>query len=170
MLFVLHSCLFCRNDCNVVFYEHVLLSCFSANLISFKMCGILVLSSLLHCLLMWQKNLGSVSSLSQQNQKANSKPPLPNSAASQFRKGAYHESLDFVHALCETYFGLVDVFPIEDRKCALCEVGSLVMSLWIFLLVALWFTLVFCCWYVMPICPVPCRDQFPCDWSSNWWR
>ncbi|CAO2836867.1 unnamed protein product [Amaranthus hypochondriacus] len=68
-----------------------------------------------------EKNLGSVSSLSQQNQKANPKPPLPNSAASQFRKGAYHESLDFVHALCETSFGLVDVFPIEDRKCALCE-------------------------------------------------
>lgn len=68
-----------------------------------------------------EKNLGSVGSPSQQNQKTNLKPPLPNSAISQFRKGAYHESLDFVHALCETSFGLVDVFPVEDRKCALRE-------------------------------------------------
>ncbi|KNA16840.1 hypothetical protein SOVF_085540 [Spinacia oleracea] len=68
-----------------------------------------------------EKNLGSVGSPSQQNQKTNSKPPLPNGAASQFRKGAYHESLEFVHALCETSFGLVDVFPVEDRKCALRE-------------------------------------------------
>ena len=57
------------------------------------------------------------------NEKTNSKPPLPNSAASQFRKGAYHESLDFVHALCETSYGLVDVFPMEDRKSELREVN-----------------------------------------------
>lgn len=43
---------------------------------------------------------------------------------SQFRKGAYHESLDFVQTLCETSFGLVDVFPVEDRKSALREVIS----------------------------------------------
>lgn len=52
---------------------------------------------------------------------SNAKPPLPNSA-SQYRKGTYHESLDFVQSLCETSYGLVDIFPIEDRKDALCEV------------------------------------------------
>ncbi|XP_061355092.1 phosphatidylinositol 4-kinase beta 1-like [Gastrolobium bilobum] len=56
----------------------------------------------------------------QQNDKLRTKPPLPINP-SQFRKGAYHESLDFVLSLCETSFGLVDVFPIEDRKCALLE-------------------------------------------------
>ncbi|KAK7282337.1 hypothetical protein RIF29_11020 [Crotalaria pallida] len=56
----------------------------------------------------------------QGNEKLGSKPPLPFSP-SQFRKGAYHESLDFVLSLCETSFGLVDVFPIEDRKHALHE-------------------------------------------------
>lgn len=56
-----------------------------------------------------------------QSENSNSKPPLPNHCTSQFRKGAYHESLDFVHTLCETSFVLVDVFPIEDRKSALCE-------------------------------------------------
>lgn len=56
----------------------------------------------------------------QQNENSNARPPLPNNA-SQFRKGTYHESLDFVHSLCETSYGLVDVFPIEDRKSALCE-------------------------------------------------
>ncbi|KAJ6991158.1 phosphatidylinositol 4-kinase beta 1-like [Populus alba x Populus x berolinensis] len=56
----------------------------------------------------------------QQNEKSNTKPPLPNTAEL-FRKGAYHESLDFVMTLCETSYGLVDVFPVEDRKSALCE-------------------------------------------------
>ncbi|GFP93219.1 phosphatidylinositol 4-kinase beta 1 [Phtheirospermum japonicum] len=59
-------------------------------------------------------------SLKQGTEKANAKPPLPNSAA-QLRKGTYHESLDFVQTLCETSYGLVDVFPVEDRKTALCE-------------------------------------------------
>ncbi|XVF14897.1 hypothetical protein REPUB_Repub09cG0100000 [Reevesia pubescens] len=57
----------------------------------------------------------------QQNDRSNAKPPLPNNSASQFRKGAYHDSLDFVLSLCETSYGLVDVFPIEDRKTALRE-------------------------------------------------
>ncbi|XP_041003198.1 phosphatidylinositol 4-kinase beta 1-like isoform X2 [Juglans microcarpa x Juglans regia] len=57
----------------------------------------------------------------QRSEKSNAKPPLPNDTASQFRKGAYHESLDFVQSLCETSYGLVDVFPVEDRKSALCE-------------------------------------------------
>ncbi|KAL3654715.1 Phosphatidylinositol 4-kinase beta 1 [Castilleja foliolosa] len=56
----------------------------------------------------------------QGTEKSNDKPPLPNSAA-QLRKGTYHESLDFVQTLCETSYGLVDVFPVEDRKTALCE-------------------------------------------------
>ncbi|KAK6924246.1 Phosphatidylinositol 3-/4-kinase, catalytic domain [Dillenia turbinata] len=54
-------------------------------------------------------------------EKLTSKPPLPNNSVSQFRKGAYHESLDFVQSLCETSYGLVDVFPIEDRRSALLE-------------------------------------------------
>ncbi|KAF5480612.1 hypothetical protein F2P56_001348 [Juglans regia] len=57
----------------------------------------------------------------QRSEKSNAKPPLPSDTASQFRKGAYHESLDFVQSLCETSYGLVDVFPVEDRKSALCE-------------------------------------------------
>ncbi|KAE9602776.1 putative 1-phosphatidylinositol 4-kinase [Lupinus albus] len=56
----------------------------------------------------------------QQSEKSSTDPPLPTSQ-SQFRKGAYHNSLEFVRSLCETSFGLVDVFPIEDRKSALCE-------------------------------------------------
>ncbi|KAM2710718.1 hypothetical protein FF1_047047 [Malus domestica] len=57
----------------------------------------------------------------QQNEKSSVKPPLPNGTTSQYRKGAYHESLDFVQSLCETSYGLVDIFPIEDRKSALRE-------------------------------------------------
>ncbi|KAL5145929.1 Phosphatidylinositol 4-kinase beta 1 [Glycine soja] len=56
----------------------------------------------------------------QRNEKSGTKPPLPINP-SQFRKGAYHESLDFVLTLCDTSFGLVDVFPVEDRKHALHE-------------------------------------------------
>nr|GMD56537.1 phosphatidylinositol 4-kinase beta 1-like isoform X1 [Ipomoea batatas] len=56
-----------------------------------------------------------------QHDKPTSKPPLPNNGVSQIRKGAYHESLEFVQSLCDTSYGLVDVFPIEDRKSALCE-------------------------------------------------
>ncbi|XVE83332.1 hypothetical protein DITRI_Ditri16bG0080400 [Diplodiscus trichospermus] len=57
----------------------------------------------------------------QQNDSSSAKPPLPNNSVSQFRKGAYHESLKFVLSLCDTSYGLVDVFPIEDRKAALRE-------------------------------------------------
>ncbi|KVH88324.1 Armadillo-type fold, partial [Cynara cardunculus var. scolymus] len=60
-------------------------------------------------------------SLKQRNDKSNLKPPLPTMTASQFRKGTYHESFDFVLSLCETSYGLVDVFPVEDRKRALYE-------------------------------------------------
>uniref|UniRef100_A0A7N0UXX4 1-phosphatidylinositol 4-kinase n=1 Tax=Kalanchoe fedtschenkoi TaxID=63787 RepID=A0A7N0UXX4_KALFE len=54
-------------------------------------------------------------------EKSAAKPPLPNNSSSQFRKGAYHESLDFVQTLCDTSFGLIDIFPVEDRKSALRE-------------------------------------------------
>ncbi|CAA7027081.1 unnamed protein product [Microthlaspi erraticum] len=57
----------------------------------------------------------------QRNDNPSAKPPLPNSTAAQFRKGAYHESLEFVHALCETSYDLVDIFSTEDRKTALRE-------------------------------------------------
>ncbi|XP_021899784.1 phosphatidylinositol 4-kinase beta 1-like [Carica papaya] len=57
----------------------------------------------------------------QQNENSTTKPPLPINTPAQFRKGAYHESLDFVQSLCETSYGLVDIFPIEDRKIALRE-------------------------------------------------
>ncbi|KAK9167145.1 hypothetical protein Scep_002336 [Stephania cephalantha] len=57
----------------------------------------------------------------QKNDKAHVKPPLPNNTTSQLRKGTYHVSLDFVQSLCDTSYGLVDVFPIEDRKSALRE-------------------------------------------------
>ncbi|XP_051140812.1 phosphatidylinositol 4-kinase beta 1-like isoform X2 [Andrographis paniculata] len=67
-----------------------------------------------------KSNLIFTGSLKQQHKKQNDKPPLPDNA-SHYRKGAYHESLDFVQALCETSYGLVDVFPVEDRKTALRE-------------------------------------------------
>ncbi|KAF8377111.1 hypothetical protein HHK36_030484 [Tetracentron sinense] len=57
----------------------------------------------------------------QRNEKSHSKPPLPNNITCQIRKGTYHASLEFVHSLCETSYGLVDIFPIEDRKSALLE-------------------------------------------------
>ncbi|KAF6170481.1 hypothetical protein GIB67_031889 [Kingdonia uniflora] len=57
----------------------------------------------------------------QQTDTSHPKPPLPNNITSQIRKGAYHVSLDFVQSLCDTSYGLVDIFPIEDRKSALHE-------------------------------------------------
>ncbi|XP_050363612.1 phosphatidylinositol 4-kinase beta 1-like isoform X2 [Argentina anserina] len=57
----------------------------------------------------------------QQNEKSSAKPPLPTYTAAHYRKGAYHESLEFVQSLCETSYGLVDLCPIEDRKSALRE-------------------------------------------------
>ncbi|KAI4374205.1 hypothetical protein MLD38_012222 [Melastoma candidum] len=53
--------------------------------------------------------------------KKNLKPPLPLNSTAQLRKGAYHESLDFVQSLCDTSYGLVDIFPVEDRESALRE-------------------------------------------------
>ncbi|XVE86545.1 hypothetical protein DITRI_Ditri18aG0041700 [Diplodiscus trichospermus] len=56
-----------------------------------------------------------------QTDGSNTKPPLPNNSVSQLRKAAYHDSLDFVQSLCDTSYGLVDVFPVEDRRSALRE-------------------------------------------------
>lgn len=57
----------------------------------------------------------------QRNEKSYAKPPLPNNALAHIRKSTYHASLEFVQSLCDTSYGLVDIFPIEDRKIALHE-------------------------------------------------
>ncbi|XP_042492203.1 phosphatidylinositol 4-kinase beta 1-like isoform X2 [Macadamia integrifolia] len=57
----------------------------------------------------------------QRDEKLHTRPPLPNNLTTQIRKGTYHVSLDFVLSLCETSSGLVDIFPVEDRKSALRE-------------------------------------------------
>ncbi|XP_078156587.1 phosphatidylinositol 4-kinase beta 1-like isoform X2 [Carex rostrata] len=56
-----------------------------------------------------------------QNDKPNRKPPLPNNIIAELRKGSYHASVEFVQTLCDTSYGLVDIFPTEDRKIALRE-------------------------------------------------
>nr|ACS49644.1 phosphatidylinositol kinase [Oryza coarctata] len=53
--------------------------------------------------------------------KQNGKPPLPNNAIAELRKGCYYASLELVQSLCDTSYGLVDIFPMEDRKIALRE-------------------------------------------------
>lgn len=58
-------------------------------------------------------------------EKTSSKPPLPKYSSFRIRKGVYHATLDFVESLCDTSSGLVDVFPVEDRREALMEVGSM---------------------------------------------
>ncbi|WOL00883.1 phosphatidylinositol 4-kinase beta 1 isoform X2 [Canna indica] len=57
----------------------------------------------------------------QRNENLFGKPPLPNNVVSEIRKGSYHASLEFVQSLCDTSYGLVDIYPIEDRKIALRE-------------------------------------------------
>lgn len=57
----------------------------------------------------------------QRLERSSTKPPLPDHLISQIRKGTYHASLDFVQCLCDTSYGLVDIFPIDDRKIALRE-------------------------------------------------
>uniref|UniRef100_A0A0E0R5N0 1-phosphatidylinositol 4-kinase n=1 Tax=Oryza rufipogon TaxID=4529 RepID=A0A0E0R5N0_ORYRU len=53
--------------------------------------------------------------------KQSGKPPLPNNAIAELRKGCYYASLELVQSLCDTSYGLVDIFPMEDRKIALRE-------------------------------------------------
>ncbi|XP_020587113.1 phosphatidylinositol 4-kinase beta 1-like [Phalaenopsis equestris] len=57
----------------------------------------------------------------QRLERSSTKPPLPDHLISQIRKGTYHASLEFVQCLCDTSYGLVDIFPIDDRKVALRE-------------------------------------------------
>ncbi|KAG8091011.1 hypothetical protein GUJ93_ZPchr0011g28559 [Zizania palustris] len=54
-------------------------------------------------------------------EKQSGKPPLPNNAIAELRKGCYYASLELVQSLCDTSYGLVDIFPMEDRKIALRE-------------------------------------------------
>lgn len=58
----------------------------------------------------------------QQSEKPYAKPLLPNNKIAQVRKSTYHASLEFVQSLCDTSYGLVDIFPIQDRIIALREV------------------------------------------------
>eukprot|EP00252_Welwitschia_mirabilis_P027329 TRINITY_DN9356_c0_g2_i1.p1 TRINITY_DN9356_c0_g2~~TRINITY_DN9356_c0_g2_i1.p1 ORF type:complete len:1022 (-),score=253.54 TRINITY_DN9356_c0_g2_i1:426-3416(-) len=57
----------------------------------------------------------------QRSDRSATKPPLPNNTPSKIRKGTYHVSLDFVQQLCDTSYGLLDVFPMEERRKALRE-------------------------------------------------
>ncbi|KAG0464661.1 hypothetical protein HPP92_018825 [Vanilla planifolia] len=57
----------------------------------------------------------------QQQDRSSARPPLPNNLISHIRRGSYHASLELVQSLCDTSYGLVDIFPIEDRKIALRE-------------------------------------------------
>lgn len=82
---------------------------------------------------MLQKNPGSIGT----NDNQSGKPPLPSNAIAELRKGSYYASLELVQSLCDTSYGLVDIFPVEDRKIALREVGQ------IHYLSATWF---FCSW------------------------
>uniref|UniRef100_A0A804MVF6 Uncharacterized protein n=1 Tax=Zea mays TaxID=4577 RepID=A0A804MVF6_MAIZE len=52
------------------------------------------------------------------NEKQSGKPPLPINAVAELRKGSCYASLELIEALCDTSYGLVDIFPIEDRKIA----------------------------------------------------
>ncbi|EFJ26597.1 hypothetical protein SELMODRAFT_97324 [Selaginella moellendorffii] len=57
----------------------------------------------------------------QKTERGSSKPPLPRYSSFHIRKGTYHATLDFVRSLCDIASGLVDVFPMEDRRKALHE-------------------------------------------------
>lgn len=70
---------------------------------------------------MLQKHPGSTGT----NEKQSGKPPLPNNTIAELRKGSYYASLELVQSLCDTSYGLVDIFPVEDRKIALREVGQI---------------------------------------------
>lgn len=104
-----------------------------------------------------------------QHERLNAKPPLPDNGVSQFRKGAYHQSLDFVQSLCDTSYGLVDVFPVEDRKSALCEVVLVltcsILFLWCDTFVNSFPSLTFT--FVLL---VSSGDQCTSSWCSKQWR
>lgn len=67
----------------------------------------------------FQKHPGSTGN----SEKQSGKPPLPNNVLAELRKGSYYASLELVQSLCDTSYGLVDIFPVEDRKIALREVS-----------------------------------------------
>ncbi|XP_042392953.1 phosphatidylinositol 4-kinase beta 1-like [Zingiber officinale] len=58
---------------------------------------------------------------SQYNERGHDKPPLPNNTIAESRKSSYYASLEFVQLLSDTSYGLVDIYPIDDRKIALRE-------------------------------------------------
>ncbi|GJN06762.1 hypothetical protein PR202_ga24518 [Eleusine coracana subsp. coracana] len=60
------------------------------------------------------------------NDNQSGKPPLPNNVIAELRKGSYYASLELVQSLCDTSYGLVDIFPVEDRKIALREFVPLI--------------------------------------------
>lgn len=108
------------------------------------------------CFLIWQKRPGSPR---QRDEKSYAKPPLPSNTASQFRKGAYHESLDFVLSLCETSYGLVDIFPIEDRKSALREVVYAFIRQPFYIMFMMFMCLNVPDFFLFPMILGACRDQ-----------
>lgn len=57
----------------------------------------------------------------QTTEKSAAKPPLPKYSFFHLRKGTYHATLDFVQSLCDISTGLVDVYPMEDRRKSLHE-------------------------------------------------
>jgi hypothetical protein len=67
---------------------------------------------------MLQKHSGSTGT--KENQSG--KPPLPNNALAELRKGSYYASLELVQSLCDTSYGLVDIFPVEDLKTSVISI------------------------------------------------
>jgi hypothetical protein len=106
---------------------------------------------------MLQKHPGSTGT----NENQSGKPPLPNNAIAELRKGSYYASLDLVQSLCDTSYGLVDIFPVEDRKIALREVGQSETHC----LAAIWFSTswlsAICCLMFFFYVAVSCGNQFP---------
>jgi hypothetical protein len=72
---------------------------------------------------LWRYMLQKLPGSTGTNGNQSGRPPLPNIAVSELRKGSYYASLELVQSLCDTSYGLVDIFPVEDRKIALREVG-----------------------------------------------
>jgi hypothetical protein len=105
---------------------------------------------------MLQKHSGSTGT--KENQSG--KPPLPNNAIAELRKGSYYASLELVQSLCDTSYGLVDIFPVEDLKTALREVGQSQTHY----LAAIWFStswLSAICCLMFFYMAVSCGYQFP---------
>jgi phosphatidylinositol 4-kinase len=76
--------------------------------------------ALLTAVYVFQKHSDSIGN----SERQSGKPPLPNNVIAELRKGSYYASLELVQSLCDTSYGLVDIFPVEDRKIALREVNQ----------------------------------------------